>query len=132
MGHLIGNRKDIKLSFNDRAEIIRLQEEGMLVSIYEYLIARVNEYDISIWEDRFYSEMTGEEMTMNHLVCLLRNDIVANSRAVISQQLAAKITTWLLKALVDCCLENGIVQLDATKILSRLGFSSQIQADLKS
>ena len=129
MAHLIGNRKDIKVSFSERAEILRLQEEGNLVPLYEYLIGRINEYEISLWEDKFFSDATGEEMTLNHLTCLLRRDLMEHSGVQVSGQVAAKLTSWLLKALVSSCLESGSLELDATKLLSRIGFSSQTPAE---
>lgn len=125
MGHLIGNREDIKASSSERKELLRLSEEGKLTAVYQYLIDRINEYEISIWEEKFFSDLTGEEMTLNHLTCLLRRDLIEHSGVEISGHVARKLTTWLLKALISSCLESGSLELDATKLLSRIGFSSQ-------
>jgi len=128
MGHLIGNREDIKASSSERKELLRVSEEGKLTAVYQYLIDRINEYEISIWEEKFFSDLTGEEMTLNHLTCLLRRDLVEHSGVEISGHVARKLTTWLLKALISSCLESGSLELDATKLLSRIGFSSQTPA----
>jgi hypothetical protein len=120
MANLIGNRKDIKVSSSERQELLRLSEEGRLRGFYKYLMERINEYEIAIWEDRFFSAMTGEEMSMNHLVCMLRNDCRENSGVIISSQLSGKLTTWFLKALVSCCVQSGELELDATVLLSRI------------
>jgi hypothetical protein len=125
MANLIGKREDIKASASERLEIIRLTEAGELASVYKYLIERINEYEIAIWDDKFFSDFTGDEMTLNHLTCMLRRDVVENSGVGISNQVAGKITSWLLKALISCCVESGSLELDASVLLNRIDLLSR-------
>lgn len=123
--NLIGNRNDIRVSFAERQEILRLQEENNLTTVYQYLIERLNEFEISIWDDKFYSEMLGEQMTENHIVCLLSKDVYENCPVTISKAVARKLSSWLLKALISSCQENGVVELDAQDLLNRIANSAQ-------
>lgn len=123
--NLIGNRNDIRVSFAERQEILRLQEENNLTTVYQYLIERLNEFEISIWDDKFYSEMLGEQMTENHIVCLLSKDVSENCPVTISKAVARKLSSWLLKALISSCQENGVVELDAQDLLNRIANSAQ-------
>lgn len=123
--HLIGNRNDVKVSFSERQEILRLQEENTLTTVYQYLIERLNEFEISIWDDKFYSEMLGEQMTENHLVCLLSKDLAENCPVSVSKAVARKLSSWLLKALISSCQENGVVELNAQDLLGRIANSVQ-------
>jgi hypothetical protein len=100
-----------------------LNETGQLAVLYEYLIERVNDLEISIIDGQYFSEWLGESVSLNHLVCLLRRDIVEHSGVDVSAQLAGKITTWFLKGLVYACVESGTVELDARLIMERLNLS---------
>lgn len=123
--NLIGNRNDIRVSFTERQEILRLQEENNLTTVYQYLIERLNEFEISIWDNKFYSEMLGEQMTENHIVCLLSKDVCENCPVSITKAVARKLSSWLLKALISSCQENGVVALDAQDLLNRIANSVQ-------
>jgi len=119
---LIGRTQDIKelkLSFSERQEILRLAEENTLCDVYQYIIERMNEYELSLVEGQFYSVMLDEQMSFNHVVCLFRNDVTENCKIEVSPGLASKLVKLFLKALVECCEEDGVVELDAQDVLKR-------------
>jgi hypothetical protein len=122
---LIGKVEDVKASRREREQIICLNESGQLAVLYEYLIERVNTFEISIIDGQYFSEWLGESVSLNHLVCLLRRDIVEHSGVKVSAQLAGKITSWFLKGLVYACVESGTVELDARLIMERLNLSTE-------
>lgn len=122
MNALIGRTQDIKelkLSFSERQEILRLAEENTLCDVYQYIIERMNEYELSLVEGQFYSVMLDEQMSFNHVVCLFRNDVTENCKIEVSPGLASKLVKLFLKALVECCEEDGVVELDAQDVLKR-------------
>lgn len=125
MNALIGRTQDIKelkLSFSERQEILRLAEENTLCDVYQYIIERMNEYELSLVEGQFYSVMLDEQMSFNHVVCLFRNDVTENCKIEVSPGLASKLVKLFLKALVECCEEDGVVELDAQDVLKRSAY----------
>jgi hypothetical protein len=122
---LIGRNQDIKelkLSFSERQEILRLAEENTLGDVYQYIIERMNEYELSLVEGKFFSVMFEEEMSFNHVVCLMRNDVTEHCKIDVSPGLASKLVKLFLKALVECCEEDGVVELDAQDVLKRSAY----------
>jgi hypothetical protein len=114
--------KDLKLSFTERQELLRLAEENTLGDVYQYIIERMNEYELSLVEGQFYSVMLDEQMSFNHVVCLFRNDVTENCKIEVSPGLASKLVKLFLKALVECCEEDGVVELDAQDVLKRSAY----------
>lgn len=122
MNGIIGKQehlKELKFSISDRSELLRLSEENRLGDVYEFIINRMNEYELSLQDGRFYCGMLEQEMSFNFVNCLLRNDVRENCPIEISAALASKLIKLFLKALVVCCEEDGVVELDARDVLRR-------------
>lgn len=132
MNGIIGKQehiKDLKFSHSERGELLRLSEENRLGNVYEFIINRMNEYELSLDEGKFYCGMLEETMSFNYVTCLLRNDVRENCSVEISAALASKIIKLFLKALVVCCEEDGVVELDAQDVLRRSAFLGRGLAD---
>lgn len=111
--------KSMKFSSSERSELLRLSEENNLGKVYEYIITRMNEYEMSVLDGQFYCGMLEQTMTLNHIACLLKQDCVSNSPVAITSGLACKLSKLFLKALIECCVADGVVELDASDVLRR-------------
>lgn len=122
MDFLIGSRKhfeEFKLNHTERAELLRMRNTDSLKIFYEYIINRLNDFEISIIEDSFKCESLNQTMSFNHLVCMLRIDILEHCPVKVSSGLANKMVKIFLSALRDCCVSDGTVELDAQDVLAR-------------
>lgn len=122
MDFLIGSKQhfeEFRLNHTERAELLRMRNTDNTKTFYQYIINRVNDFEISIIEDSFKCESLNETMGFNHLVCLLRRDILEHCPVRVSAGLATKMVKIFLSALRDCCVSDGIVELDAQDVLAR-------------
>lgn len=122
MNGIIGKQEHMKehrFSISDRSELLRLSEENRLGDVYEFIINRMNEYELSLQDGRFYCGMLEQEMSFNYVTCLLRNDVKENCPIAVTGALASKLIKLFLRALVECCEEDGVVELDARDVLRR-------------
>lgn len=122
MNGIIGkpeHMKELKLSKSERQELIRLNEESRLADLYEFIINRMNEYELSLQDGQFYCGLMEESLTFNHVTCLLKNDVKERCGIEVTGSLIAKLVKLFLRALVECCEEDGVVELDARDVLRR-------------
>jgi hypothetical protein len=127
MNFLIGSKhhfQEFRLTAPERAELLRMRNTNDLRIFYEFIINRINEFEISIIEDSFKCESINEILGFNHLICLLRKDIVEHCSVKISSGLATKMVKIFLSALKECCVSDGVVELDVKDVLTR--FQSSI------
>lgn len=111
--------RQLKFSASDRQELLRISEENRLGDLYEFIINRMNEYELSLVDGEFYCGMLEERMSLNHVLCLLRNDTLERCSIEVTGSLAGKLIKLFLKALIECCEEDGVVELDARDVLKR-------------
>lgn len=111
--------KDLKLSRIDREELVRLNEESRLVELYEFIINRMNEYELSMHNGEFYCGLMEQNVTFNHVTCMLKNDVQENSGIEVTGSVVSKLVKLFLRALIECCEQDGVVELDAKDVLRR-------------
>lgn len=111
--------RELKFSASDRHELLRISEENRLGDLYEFIIQRMNEYELSLQEGNFYCGMLEQKLSLNHVSCLLKNDTLERSEIDVTGSLASKLVKLFLKALIECCEEDGVVELDARDVLKR-------------
>lgn len=121
--------KELRFSKTERSELLRLSEESRLAEVYEFIINRMNEYELSLEAGFFYCGLLEETMSFNHVSCLLKNDVRENCSVIISAALASKLIKLFLKALIVCCEEDGVVEIDAEDVLRRSAFLGRGLAD---
>ena len=122
MQGLIGKREHLKqfrLSSYERREVIALSDAGLLAPLYQRIIDRMNEYELSLHQGGFYSETLGEEMALNYVACLLKNDVLESIHFEVSGALVSKLCKIFLQSLIDVCEQEGVIELDAQDILKR-------------
>lgn len=122
MDFLIGTIQQFReFRFNkaERAELIRIRNSEELKDFYSFILNRLNEYGISIIEKKFRCELFNESMSFNHLSCLLRRDVIEQSDINFSSGLITKLIKVFLCALRDCCISDGVVELDVKDVLAR-------------
>lgn len=139
MDFLIGSRQhfqEFRLNHSERAELMRMRDEQTIQEFYSFLLERINEYELSIINDNFKCELFNEQMSFNHVVCLLRRDVLEKCPVVASAGLVTKLVKIFLSALRDCCVGDGVVELDAKDVLARFQSGHQkfhhAQSDLQS
>lgn len=111
--------KELRLSTSERKELIRLNEENIIADLYESIINRMNEYELSLQDGQFYCGLMEETLSFNHVTCLLKNDVKDRSGIDVTGNLIGKLVKLFLRALVECCEEDGVVELDAKDVLRR-------------
>lgn len=122
MDFLIGTRQhfqEFRLNHVERAELMRMRDENTIQQFYGFLLDRINEYQLSIINENFKCELFNEAMSFNHVVCLLRRDVLEHTPISVSAGLVTKLVKIFLSALKDCCVGDGVVELDAKDVLAR-------------
>lgn len=141
MDALIGTRKQFaagmfRLNTFERKEVIALSAAGNLKPLYEKIINRMNDYELSLSNGDFYCGAMGERVTLNHVSLMLKHDVWQSIDFDVSGLLLGKLCKIFLQSLIDVCEQDGVVELDAQDILRRsaalasgLGVSSKSQPE---